>query len=134
MYFNPENDWFIIKSDLIACVCQLVRWKLRTHFKDQQLENKLFYLVVIYIGLFLATIWHQICNKGTQNWQRFTMICPKTCDFKSCTTYEWIEWSTITFFSNKLSWISAILRSLVTNLCQVEAKTFLQSPIWITTG
>ena len=35
-------------------------------FKGQQLENKLLYRFVIYIGLrvkFLALIWHQICNK-----------------------------------------------------------------------
>ena len=35
-------------------------------FKGHQLENKLLYRLVIYIGLwvtFLALIWHQICNK-----------------------------------------------------------------------
>ena len=35
-------------------------------FKGHQLENKLLYRLLIYIGLwvtFLALIWHQICNK-----------------------------------------------------------------------
>ena len=30
-------------------------------------------------------------QQGALNWLRFSMICPKTCDFKSCTPYEWIE-------------------------------------------
>ena len=42
-------------------------------FKGRQLENKsLQYRFVI-------------CMSFLESWLRFTMICPKTCDFKSCT-------------------------------------------------